>query len=181
MYSETCINRSCSKPEILLRRADAFDPVCFLYASLLGISKAETVKRIPLQTDNFFQSSNKKATCLTRTQINILGISEKQRIKLDIFVSFLKKKHFLHFKTTINFNFILQFYKSVTLLSRTLYLFFYLALCKQPAVVLRHCKRHRTQTFKPYSNVLWTIGFSTLTNIKPWWSVKDLEKIALKI
>ena len=115
MYSETCINRSCSKAEILLRRADAFDPVCFLYASLLGISKAETVKRIPLQTDNFFQSSNKKATCLTRTQINILGISEKQRIKLDIFVSFLKKKHFLHFKTTINFNFILQFYKRVTL------------------------------------------------------------------
>ena len=179
MYSETCINRSCSKAEILLRRGDVFDPVCFLYASLLRISKAETVTGIPLQTDNFFQSSNKKATCLTRTRINILGISEKQRIKLGIFVSFLKKKHFLHFKTTINF--ILQFYKSATLLSRTLYLFFCLALCKQPAVVLCHCKRYRTQTFKPYSNVLWTIGFSTLTNIKLWWSVKDLEKTALKI
>ena len=30
-------------------------------------------------------------------------ISKKQRIKLDIFVKFLKKKHFLHFKTIINF------------------------------------------------------------------------------
>ena len=71
-----------------------FDPVCFLYASLSHISKAETVKRTLLQTDNFFQSSDKKVTCLTQTQIKVLGISEKQIINLNIFVNILKKKGF---------------------------------------------------------------------------------------
>ena len=33
------------------------------------------------------------------TQIKVLGISEKQRIKLDIFVSFQKRNIFLHLKT----------------------------------------------------------------------------------
>ena len=94
--NETCINRSCSKAEPLLRRTGTFDPVCFLYASLSHISKAETVKRTLLQTDNFFQSSDIKFTCLTRTQIKVLGISEKQRINLDIFVNFLKKKRFFY-------------------------------------------------------------------------------------
>ena len=73
-----------------------FDPACFLYASLSCISKAKTVKRTLLETDNVLQSSNKKATCLTRTQIIILGIFEKQRTELDIFVNFLKKKHFFY-------------------------------------------------------------------------------------
>ena len=91
MYSETCINRSCSKTEILLRRIDTFDPIWFLHASISRISKEETLKR------TFFQSSDKKATSLTRTKIKILGISEKQRIKLHIFVSFytLKQQWFL--------------------------------------------------------------------------------------
>ena len=35
-----------------------------------------------------------KITCLTRTQIKILRISKKQRIRLDIFVIFLEKKLF---------------------------------------------------------------------------------------
>ena len=35
-------------------------------------------------------------------------------------------------------------------------------------------------TFKPYCTPLWTIGFSGVTYIKLWWSVKDLEKNALK-
>ena len=56
--SETCINRSCSKVESLLRRTGTFESVCLLYASLSHISKAETVKRTLLQTDNFFQSSD---------------------------------------------------------------------------------------------------------------------------
>ena len=94
VYSETCINWSCSKARTLLRRTDTFYPICFLYASLSRISEAKTVKRTLLQTDNFFQSSDKKATSPTRTQTKILGISEKQRIKLAIFVNFLKKKHF---------------------------------------------------------------------------------------
>ena len=46
----------------------------------------------------------------------ILGISEKQRIKLDIFVDFPKKEHFLGFKTTIIFfSFILHFWRSAIL------------------------------------------------------------------
>ena len=93
---EICINRSCSKAEILLRKRDTFGLVCFIYAFLSPISKAETLKRTLLQTDNFFQSSDKKFTCLTPT-----------RIKLDIFVKFLKEEHFLHFKTIIFFDFIL--------------------------------------------------------------------------
>ena len=48
----------------------------------------------------------------------VLGISEKQRTNLDIFVNFLKKTKnekkqqlFLHFKTVIILSFILQFLK----------------------------------------------------------------------
>ena len=104
VYSETCINRSCSKVEILLRRTYLFDPVCFLCTSLSRISKAETVKRTLLQRDNFFQFSDKKVTCLRRTQIKVLGIPEKKIINLDIFVNFLKKKLlFLHFKAVFFF------------------------------------------------------------------------------
>ena len=111
VYSETCINWSCFKAETLPRRTGTFDPVCFLYASLSRISKAETVKRTLLQTDNFFQSSDIKFTCLTRTQIKVLGISEKQRINLDTFVNFLKKKRlfFLYFKIVIFFVFLISF------------------------------------------------------------------------
>ena len=87
----------------MLRRIDTFDPFCFLYASLSRISKAKNAKRSLLQTDNFLQSSDKKATCLMRRQLDILRIYEKQRIKLSNFVNFLKKKHFLHLKTTIIF------------------------------------------------------------------------------
>ena len=105
VYGETCINQSCSKAETLLRRTDIFDPVCFLYASLSHISKVETVKRTLLQTDNFFQSSDKKVTCLMWTQTKILGISKKQKINPHIFVNVLKKKThlFLYFKTVIFF------------------------------------------------------------------------------
>ena len=76
MYSETCINRSRSKAETLLRRTDTFDPVCFLYAFLPLISKAKTVKRTLLQTNNFFQSSNKKATCHMQTNKNFRNFRE---------------------------------------------------------------------------------------------------------
>ena len=95
VYSETCVDRSGSKAVTLLRRTNTFDPVCFLYPSLSRIFKAETVKRTLLQTDNFFQSSDKKVTYLTRTQIKVLGISEKQRINLYIFVNFYTLKQLL--------------------------------------------------------------------------------------
>ena len=143
---EICINRSCSKADILLRRTDTFGPVCFINAFLSPISKV---------------------TCLTPT-----------RIKLDIFVNFLKENIFLHFKTII---FLISYFSSSAILSsRTLYLFFQVALCNQPKVVLCHWKWYQTGTFKPYITPLWTIDFSIVTYIKFWWSVKDFYKNALK-
>ena len=46
---------------------------------------------------------------------------------------------------------------------------------------LRHWNRYRTGTLKPYSTPLWTISFSSVTYIKLWWSVKNLQNNALKI
>ena len=108
--NETCINRSCSKAEPLLRRTGTFDPICFLYVSLSHISKAEIVKRILLQTD-FFQSSNKNVTCPTRTQLKVFGISEKQRVW--IFLSIFSKRNVFFYNLTqqLFFDFILQFLK----------------------------------------------------------------------
>ena len=76
-----------------------FGPVCFIYSFLSPISKAETLKKT---------FKDKKVTCLTPT-----------RIKLDIFVKFLKENIFLHFKTTIVF--LISYF---LLLDRTLYPFF---------------------------------------------------------
>ena len=102
MY-ETCINRSCSKAETLLRRTETFGLVCLIYAFLSSISKAKTAKRTLLQEDNFFQSSDKKVTCFTPVETRILIIFEKQRITLDIFVKFLKNKHFFTLWNNNNF------------------------------------------------------------------------------
>ena len=179
MYSDTCINRSCSKAETLLRRSDTFQLVCFFYASLLPISKGETVKWTLLQIDNFFQFSDKKAICFTRTQRKILGIPRNRELNWTFLLIFPKRNIFYFETTMILFDFILHFWRSKILLSQTLFLFFQVALCSQPAIVLRHWKRYRTGTFKPYSTPLWTIGFSTVTYIELWWSVKDLQRNAL--
>ena len=182
MYSDICINRSCSKADTLFRRTDTFDLACFLYASLSHISKAETVKRTLLQTDNFFSVLRWKSNLPNTDMKKNFRNSEKQRIKLDIFVNFLKKKHFLHFKTAIIlFDFILQFWRSTILLSRNLHLFLQVALCNQTTVALCHWKWYRTRTFEPYSTPPWTIAFSTVSYIELWWSVNDLEKNAIKI
>ena len=165
VYSDTCINRYALKRSTdAFRRTDTPDLVCFLYASLSHISKAETVKRTLVQRELFFSPQIKKATCLLPYK-NFRN-SEKQIIKLEIFVNFLKKKHFLHFKTgIILFDFILQFWRSTIYLSRSLYLFLHVALCNQPTVVLRHWKWYRKRFFKPYSTPPWTIAFSTVTYI----------------
>ena len=141
---ETCMNGSCSKTETLLTRTDTFDAACFLYASLLRIFKAKTIKRTLLQTDNFFQSSDEKATSLTRTQIKSSGISEKQRIKLDILSIFSKRNIFLDFQAIIIF-----FEQCDTFESNHVFFFFQVALCNQTTNVLRHWKRYRTGTLKP--------------------------------
>ena len=101
----------------MLRKTDRFDPVCFLYASLSCISRAETVKKTLLQRDNFFQSSDKKVTWLTRTVIKVLGISEKQRIYLDIFVNFLRKKRFFFNLKQFFFISFCSFWRKAILLS----------------------------------------------------------------
>ena len=123
VYSDIFIARSCSKAETLLRRTNALDFVCFLYASLSRISKVETAKRSLLQTDNFFSPKIKKETCLW-TQRKILGIPRNEE-SIWTFLLHFAKKLFLYFATTmILFDVILQFWKSTILLSRTLYLSF---------------------------------------------------------
>ena len=135
---ETFVNRSCCKTETLLRRTYTFDLVYFPYASLLCISKEKTVWGTLLQTNTFLQSSDKKSTSPTLTQIKILGIYEKQKIKLDIFVNFVeKKKQFSRFQTNNDF-FLFHFssLKDCNILSQILYLLFQVALWNQPTVVL---------------------------------------------
>ena len=135
---ETFVNWSCCKTETLLRRTYTFDLVYFLYASLLCISKEKTVWGTLLQTNTFLQSSDKKSTSPTLTQIKILGIYEKQKIKLDIFVNFVeKKKQFSRFQTNNDF-FLFHFssLKDCNILSQILYLLFPVALWNQPTVVL---------------------------------------------
>ena len=154
-------------------------PSVFYMLSFHAFLKWKTVKRTLLETDNIFSPQIKKGPCLKRTQIKILGISEKQRIKLDIFVNFLKKKHFFTLQNNIFFYFNLQFWRSATLLTRTRYLLFQVALCNQPTIVFAPLKA--ISIFKLYCIPLWTIGFSTVTYIRLWWSVKNLQKIALKI
>ena len=56
MYSETCLNRSCSKAETLLRRTGMLSFHTFL--------KQKTVKRTLLQTDNIFSPQIKKHSAL---------------------------------------------------------------------------------------------------------------------
>ena len=114
VYSETFINWSCPKAETLLRSTGTSDPLSFLHAPLSHIPKAETVKRTLPQTDNFFRPSDKKATCLTRIQTKVLGVSEKLRINLDILSLFSKRNVFLHFKTVFFYS-ILQFLKEILL------------------------------------------------------------------
>ena len=157
-----------------MRKPDTFDPVCFLYVFLSRISKAEIVKRTLLQKESFFQSSDKKATCLTPTQIKIFGN------QIGHFCQISQKETFFTLSNNNNF-FLISFccfWRSAILLSQTLYLFCQVALCNQPTVVLCHWKRYRTGTFKPYSTPLWTIGFCSF---KLWWSVKDLQKNAIKV
>ena len=65
------------------------------------------------------------------TQTKVLGISEKQRIKLDIFVSFQKRNIFLHLKTIFFFDFILQLLQECdTFVSNSV--FFFVTCSLQP-------------------------------------------------
>ena len=95
------------------------------------------------------------------------------------FCQFFQEETF--FYILMQHNLILQFWRNAALLNQTLYLLLQAALCNQPTVNLRHWKRYRRGTFKPYCTPLWTIGFSIAAYIKLWWSDRDLQKNALKI
>ena len=120
------LHRPCSKAQTLLRMTDTFDSVCYLsisvclYASLSRISKAIIVKRTLLQKGKICQASYKRQLPYADTNKNFRK-SKKQRIKIDIFVNFFKKKHFLHFKITILL--VDLFLKNTVLLGQTLYRF----------------------------------------------------------
>ena len=100
-----------------MRRTDTFDPVLFLYASLLRIFKAQTVIRTVLKVDKFFQPSDKKSH-LPHADTNKSFRSFPGNRELDwTFCQFCQKMKYF-------FDFILQFWGSAIFLSWTLYLFF---------------------------------------------------------
>ena len=154
MHSDTCINRSCSKAETLFTRTETFNLVCFLYASLSHLSKEETVKRTLFQTNNFFSVLEiKKQPALPGHNENFRN-SEKQRIKFDIFVNFLTKKHFYTSKQQWFFLIHFKVLKESDTFESNSVSFF--TGC--PLQLTNNCftslKVIRTRTFKPYSTTL---------------------------
>ena len=106
MYSETCLNRSCSKAETLLRRTDTFDLIYSLYAFLPRISKAENCKEDTASYGEHFQSSVKKRTpCLTRAQ-QFQEFPRNTELNWTFLSIFSKRNIFLHFKAAF---FLFQF------------------------------------------------------------------------
>ena len=124
-------------------------PSVFYMLSFHAFLKQKTVKRTLLQTDNIL-SPQMKST-LPYADAKISGISEKEKIKFDIFdiLNCLSKRNmFFKFKTTFFLNFNLQFWRIATLLTRTLYLLFQVALCNQRTIVFAPLKA--ISTFKRY-------------------------------
>ena len=66
-------------------------PSVFYMLPFLHIFKLKTIRGHCFRWTTFFSPQIKKSPYAT---FKILGISEKQRIKLNIFVNFFKKKHF---------------------------------------------------------------------------------------
>ena len=112
MYSETCLNRSCSKADTLLRRTDTFDSVYFLYVFLSRISKAKNCKEDTALDGKLFQSSYKKTPCLTRTQ-KFQEFPRNRELNWTFLSIFSKRNIFLHFKTTFFFISICSFYSKL--------------------------------------------------------------------
>ena len=94
-----------------------------------------------------------------------LGISEKQRIKLDIFVNFLKKKHFFTLQNNI-------FFISICSFEGVQHFWFELAIfyskllsATNQQLFLRHWKQYRPSNhiaplYEPLVSVLWvTLSF----------------------
>ena len=153
----------------MFKKTDTFYLVCFLYASLLHISEGETVKRTVLQTDNFFQSSDKKPTCLTRTQRKILGIPRNRELNWTFLSIFSKRNIFLHFKTTFFFISICSF-EGVQHFWLELAIFYSKLLsATNQQLFLRHWKRYRPSNhiaplYELLVSVLWlTLSFGKVS------------------
>ena len=132
-------------------------------------AKAKSVKRTLLQKVNFFQSSNKRSHLPYAETRENLGISEKQTMKLDISANFLKKKLFLHFKTTLFFKISFTVLKEWdTFESNSVS--FSPSCSLQPSnscfTSLNAIVYVLARTFKPCSIPLETTGFSTVVYIK---------------
>ena len=110
--------------------------------------------------NNFFQFSDKKATCLKWTEIKVSQIPRNRELNW-IFLS-VSSKRTIFLKTVRQQSFFLISFcsfKSTILFSRTLHLFFQVTVCNQPIVVLRHLKRYGTGTVKPYSTFFFNFIF----------------------
>ena len=117
----------------MLRRTDSFELVCFLCAFLSRISRAETVKWALLQTNNFFQFSDKKGTCLTPTQISFRNFREIELIifEIEFLSNFSKRNIFVHSKANL-FYLILEFLKECDTFESSSVFFFFLSCSLQP-------------------------------------------------
>ena len=94
------------------------------------------------------------------------------------FVNFLKKKHFFTLQINIFLISICSFEVAQRFCLKLA--IFYSKLLLQPTNNC-FCATESVSTFKSYDTPLCTIDFSTVTYVKLWWSVKDLQKNALKI
>ena len=92
MYSNTCLNRSSSKAETLLKRTDTFSFHAFL--------KRKTVRRKLLQTGNIFSPQLNKTPCLTRTQ-KFQEFPRNRELNWTFLSIFSERIIFLHFRTTM--------------------------------------------------------------------------------
>ena len=110
--------------------------------------------------NNLFQFSDKKATCLTKTEIKVSRIPRNREL---IWISLsISSKTNIFYTLIILFHFISQFCRSAILFSRTLYLFFQVTLCNQPIVVyvtesdMRQGPSNHTQpSYELLVSILW--------------------------
>ena len=147
-------------------------PSVFYMLSFHAFLKQKTVKRTLLQTDNIFSPQIKKHPVLSGHK-NFRNSRETENY-IGHFCQFSLKETFFTLQNNI-------FLISICSFEGVQHFWLELAIfySKLLSATLRHWKRHRPSN--QIAPPLWTIGFSTVTYIKLWWSVKDLQKNALKI
>ena len=113
--------------------------------------------------NNLFQFSDKKATCLTKTEIKVSRIPRNREL-IWIFLSISSNRNLFYTlrQQSFFFHFISQFWRSAILFSRTLYLFFQVTLCNQPIVVYvtesdmrQEPSNHTQPSYELLFSILW--------------------------